>query len=513
MPIELPPLVLIILDGFGFRAETKANAIALAKAPYFQRLFKDFPHTTLDATGEAVGLPAWTMGNSEVGHLTIGSGRIVYQDLSRINRSIEEGSFFKNPALTKAFQLAVGAGRTVHFMGLLSDAGVHSHLNHLSALLKMVKTHKVPRVSVHGFLDGRDTPPRSGGNYIARLQKELGGPYGIATLIGRYYAMDRDKRWERVKIAYESIVDGKGTPHTDPVAAVQEAYDSNITDEFIQPLVFSKYPRIEDGDVVIFFNFRPDRARELTRSLTDPNFNGFPLARMPRLGMFVCMTQYDKKLPLPVAFAPDKPKRVLAEILSENGIRQFHTAETEKYAHVTYFLNGGVEPPFPGEERLMIPSPRDVATYDQRPEMSALPVTEGVLKHIQDGFPVIIVNFANPDMVGHSGMLGAAIQAVEVIDNCVGRICKEALSRHGTVLITSDHGNCEEMEDEQGGPHTAHTMNPVPFILVGEAWKCKGGITPPLRSGGGLRDITPTILDILGLPKPTEMTGSSLIKR
>ncbi len=508
----MQPLVLIILDGFGFRTERKANATLLAKTPTFDRLFKEFPYTTLEASGEAVGLPSGTMGNSEVGHLTIGSGRIVYQDLSRINHAIDDGSFFENPVLKKGCQLAAATGKTLHLMGLLSDAGVHSHERHLFALLKMAKEQKVSRVSVHCFLDGRDTPPKSSQKYVASLQKELSGLGGVATLVGRYYAMDRDKRWDRVRIAYEAITNGTGTPHHDPVQAIQEAYDQHQTDEFIKPYVFAEYPRIQDGDVVIFFNFRPDRARELTRSLTDPGFSEFERGFFPKLGMFVCMTEYDKTFNLPVAFPPDKPRRVLAEILSENGVRQFHTAETEKYAHVTYFLNGGIETPFPGEERLMIPSPKEVPTYDKKPEMSAVTVTEGTLAKIREGVPVVIVNFANPDMVGHSGILPAAIRAVEVIDTCVGRICDEVLKRNGTVIITADHGNCEEMEDAHGGPHTAHTLNPVPFLLVGDTWKCKGGITPPLRTDGGLRDITPTILEILKIRKPPEMTGTSLIQ-
>lgn len=517
------PLILVILDGFGCRKEKAANAVLLANAPNLNTVFQEYPHTTLDASGKAVGLPPGTMGNSEVGHLTIGSGRIVPQDLTRINRAIDDGSFFTNPTLQKAFQIAAESRKTVHLMGLLSDAGVHSHQRHLFALLKMAKGFKVPKIVLHGFLDGRDTPPKSSQQYVRALQKELTGIGEIGTLMGRYYAMDRDKRWERVQIAYEALVEGKGECHDHPIGAIDEAYQQHQTDEFIKPIIFPLPPtpshqgrgkgesgpsgnRISDGDVVIFFNFRPDRARELTRALTDPDFTGFPRTRFPRLGRFVCMTEYDREFHLPVAFQPDKPKRVLAEILGKHGIPQFHTAETEKYAHVTYFLNGGVEKPFPGEERLLVPSPKDVPTYDKKPEMSAYPVTEEALKKIRQGFPVVIVNYANPDMVGHSGILPATIRAVEVIDECIGKIVQEVLDRKGTLLITGDHGNCEEMADAQGGPHTAHTLNPVPFLLVGELWK-----KVRLRTGCGLRDITPTILHILGIPKPPEMTGKSLI--
>lgn len=507
MPIENPPFVLIILDGFGFRESKDGNAISLAKTPNFDWLLKEYPHTALEASGEAVGLPQGTMGNSEVGHLTIGSGRINYQDYSRINHAIEDGSFFENEVLQRAFLKAIKNNRPVHLMGLLSDAGVHSHQGHLFALLKMAKEMKVPRIVVHCFLDGRDTPPQSSQSYVKSLQKELAGVGEIGTLVGRYYAMDRDKRWERVQLAYDALVLGKGTAHGDPVKAIEEAYARHVTDEFIEPYVFGG-ERIQDGDVVVFFNFRPDRAREITQALTDPDFSGFRRSRFPRLAEFVCLTQYDKGFELPVAFPSQRPKRVLAELISERGLKQFHTAETEKYAHVTYFLNGGVEPPFPGEERLLIPSPQDVPTYDKKPEMSAVAVTEAALAKIREDIPIIMMNLANPDMVGHSGILPATVKAVEVIDDCVGKICKETLKRGGTVLITADHGNCEQMIDEHGGPHTAHTLNPVPFYLVSDRFK-----DARLQSGRGLRDVTPTILEILEIPKPAEMTGESLIKK
>ncbi len=504
-----PPLVLIILDGFGFRPEKDGNAISMAKTPNFDWILRDYPHTTLDAHGEAVGLPPGTMGNSEVGHLTIGSGRINYQDYSRINHAIDDGSFFKNEVLGKAFQTAAAGGGTVHLMGLLSDAGVHSHQKHLFALLKAAKAAGAKRIVIHCFLDGRDTPPKSSQTYVKSLEKELTGVGEIGTLVGRYYAMDRDKRWERVQIAYDALTLGKGTVHKDPVKAIEEAYAQHVTDEFIQPYVFGDVSknRMKDGDVVVFFNFRPDRARELTQALTDSQFDGFVREKFPKLGGYVCLTQYDKNFPLPVVFPPNRPKRVLAELVSEKGLKQFHTAETEKYAHVTYFLNGGIEPPFPGEERLLIPSPKDVPTYDKKPEMSAGAVTEAALAKIREGVPVVLMNFANPDMVGHSGVLPATVKAVEVIDDCVGKICKETLARGGTVLITADHGNCEQMVDEHGGPHTAHTLNPVPFHLIGDRFK-----NAKLKSGRGLQDVAPTILQILGIPQPKEMTGESLIQ-
>ncbi len=511
------PLLLVILDGFGVREKSVANAIRLARMPHYQRLLDRYPHTTLLASGEAVGLPRGVMGNSEVGHLTIGSGRIVYQDLTRINQAIDDGSFFENLILRQACQSA--GGKKLHLIGLLSDGGVHSHERHLFALLKLAKqwfANPSPasgegKIVIHAFLDGRDTPPKSSQLYLKRLQNEISGIGEIGTLIGRYYAMDRDKRWDRVQIAYDALVGGKGEKHSDPIRAIDEVYRQHLTDEFIKPILFGKDNRISDGDSVIFFNFRPDRARELTRALTDPDFNDFRREPFPRLGRFVCFTQYDKEWSLPVAFQPNKPKRVLAEILSEKGIAQFHTAETEKYAHVTYFLNGGVEQPFPMEERLLIPSPKNVPTYDKKPEMNARPVTEEALKRIRAGTPVVIINYANPDMVGHSGDLKATIKAVEVIDECLGRLSDEILKRNGTMIITADHGNCEEMQDARGGPHTAHTTNPVPFLLVNDSYKARGGSTPPLRSGGGLQDVTPTILSLLEIPQPAEMTGRSLI--
>ena len=507
----MSPLVLIILDGFGFRTKKESNAIALANAPTLDHLMKTYPHTLLQASGEAVGLPPGIMGNSEVGHLTIGSGRINNQDLTRIHAAIDDGSFFKNDVLVRTFQKASAEKRKVHLMGLLSDAGVHSHQKHLFALLKMAQQFSVTDLLIHCFLDGRDTSPTSSQKYLKALQKELRGKGSIATLIGRYYAMDRDCRWERVQLAYEALVEGKGELREDPVKAVQKVYAEHVTDEFIKPILFGpetfRKNRIDDGDVVIFFNFRPDRAREITSALTDPNFSGFKRTKFPRLETFVCLTQYDKKFSLPVAFPPQKISNTLAEVLSRAGMAQFHTAETEKYAHVTYFLNGGQEEPFPGEERLLIPSPKDIATYDKKPEMNAPALTEATLKKLKEGCPVILMNYANPDMVGHSGLLGPTIRAVEVIDECIGKICAEVLAQKGTVIITADHGNCEEMMDQKGGPHTAHTTNLVPFLLVGDLWK-----KIHLKNKGGLQDVAPTILQILSLPKPAEMTGETLIE-
>jgi 2,3-bisphosphoglycerate-independent phosphoglycerate mutase len=500
----------MILDGFGIAPPSEGNAISIAqknkKMPRLDKILKTYPHTTVEASGKAVGLPAGVMGNSEVGHLTIGSGRIIYQYLSRVNRDIADGTFFKNEILKKGIETAIKNGSTLHLMGLLSDGGVHSHEKHLFALLQFAKKEGAKKIAVHAFLDGRDTPPQSSLLYLKALQKELKGVGEIATLIGRYYAMDRDKRWERVQIAYDALVEGIGEKRTNPIAAVEEAYREHITDEFIKPYVFGD-GQIKDNDVVLFFNFRPDRARELTQALTDPGFTGFPRKKFPKLAEFVCMTEYDKKNKLPVAFPPPRVERVLAQVLSENKIPQFHTAETEKYAHVTYFLNGGIETPFPLEERLLVPSPRDVPTYDKKPEMNAEKLTEEVLKKLKEGCPVILMNFANPDMVGHSGVLPATVKAVEVIDDCIGKIVDEVLARKGTVMITADHGNCEEMLDKNGKPHTAHTTNPVPFILIGDEWK-----NAKLKSGGGLQDIAPTILKILNLPQPPEMTGTSLMK-
>ncbi len=514
---DLRPLLLIIMDGWGWREEKEGNAILLAGTPHLDALKEAYPFTLLRASGEAVGLPEGQMGNSEVGHLNIGAGRIVYQDLTRINLAIRDGSFFKNPVLKEAFSRAKETGGKIHLLGLVSDGGVHSHIEHLFALLEFAKREGLcERTFVHAFTDGRDTPPKSGLSYLETLlakMKELSCG-AVATVSGRYYAMDRDKRWERTALAYEALVLGRGLTAKDPLAAVREAYARGETDEFIKPTVIVKDGRpvatIDDGDVVIFFNFRADRARQLTRALTDPEFKEFPREKFPKLAYFVCMTLYDETFSLPVAFPPEHLKNIWGEWVSKAGLFQFRTAETEKYAHVTYFFNGGEEKPFPREERKLIPSPRDVPTYDLKPEMSAYEVTEEVISRIKSGrYQFIVMNYANGDMVGHTGVLPAAIKAVKVVDECVGRVIAawRKYTDGAPAIVTADHGNCELMVDpETGGPFTAHTANPVPFYLVDDRFKgarLKEGI---------LGDIAPTGLYLMGLEIPAEMTGKVLFE-
>ena len=514
---DLRPLLLIIMDGWGWREEKEGNAILLAGTPNLDALKEAYPFTLLRASGEAVGLPEGQMGNSEVGHLNIGAGRIVYQDLTRINLAIRDGSFFKNPVLKEAFSRAKETGGKVHLLGLVSDGGVHSHIDHLFALLEFAKREGLcDRVFVHAFTDGRDTPPKSGLSYLEALiakMKELSCGE-VATVSGRYYAMDRDKRWERTALAYEALVLGRGLTAQDALSAVKEAYARGETDEFIKPTVIVKDARpvatIDDGDVVIFFNFRADRARQLTRALTDPEFKEFPREKFPKLAYFVCMTLYDETFSLPVAFPPEHLKNIWGEWVSKAGLFQFRTAETEKYAHVTYFFNGGEEKPFPREERKLIPSPRDVPTYDLKPEMSAYEVTEEVISRIKSGrYQFIVMNYANGDMVGHTGVLSAAIKAVKVVDECVGRVVAawRKYTEGAPAIVTADHGNCELMVDpETGGPFTAHTANPVPFYLVDDRFKgarLKEGI---------LGDIAPTGLYLMGLEIPAEMTGKVLLE-
>jgi 2,3-bisphosphoglycerate-independent phosphoglycerate mutase len=505
------PLVLIILDGWGISDKREANAIALAHPAFYESLVREYPNTLLDVSGEAVGLPAGQMGNSEVGHLNIGAGRVVYQDLTRINRAVRDGSLRKNPVLLGNLRRLENG--TLHLMGLLSDGGVHSHIEHLFHLVEIAREQGIPRVAVHVFLDGRDTPPKSGIEYVSRLEAKLSefNLGSIATVTGRYYAMDRDQRWERVQKAYDAVVLGEGARRPSAIEAVRESYAAGVTDEFMLPAVISDSQgrpggTIRDGDGVIFFNFRADRAREITRALTDPEFTGFERRAVPRLAFFVCMAAYDERLPLPVLFPSVPLNGILGEVLSARGLHQFRTAETEKYAHVTYFFNGGEEKPFPLEDRLLIQSPKDVATYDEKPEMSARELTRKVLERIRSGRDdVIIMNYANPDMVGHTGVLEAAIQAVKVIDDCLREVITEVRRAGGTVILTADHGNLEQMVDEKGNPHTAHTTNPVPLILVDSR-------KPALRSGGIHADIAPTMLKLLGVPQPEEMTGRSLIK-
>jgi len=527
------PLILIILDGWGYRAETKANAIALARKPTYDRLLREYPNTLIHTSGPFVGLPEGQMGNSEVGHLNIGAGRIVHMDITRIDLMIQNGEFFSHPVLLDAMKHARVAGRKLHLFGLLSDGGVHSRQEHLYALLKMAKQQGVDRVFVHAFMDGRDTLPTNGAGYLEQLQQKM-REYNsgrIASVNGRYYAMDRDRRWERVSKAYEAMVFGKaeGGTQTDAVQGMKESYNKGVTDEFVVPFVCTSkdkhgeaLAKISDDDACICFNFRADRVREITRALCrNSNLNEkggsdlpgaadldatIPRDRVPKNLKYVCMTQYDKNFSLPVVIPPESMANILANVMGAQNMRNLRVAETEKYAHVTYFFNGGVEQPFPGEDRVMIQSPK-VATYDLKPEMSAAGIAEAVVKATNDGtFDVIIVNFANADMVGHSGKIEPTIKAVETVDACLGEIEKAVRAKGGAMLITADHGNAEMMIDPAtGGPHTAHTTNPVPFIVIAE-----DASKYTLKPNGSLRDISPTILGMLGLAEPREMTGADL---
>jgi 2,3-bisphosphoglycerate-independent phosphoglycerate mutase len=517
MPKRSRPIVLTVLDGWGFRPETKGNAIALACKPNYDRLLKDFPNTLIHASGPFVGLPEGQMGNSEVGHLNIGAGRIVQMDITRVDQLIASGEFFRQPLLLEAMER--GRTRQLHFLGLVSDGGVHSHIEHLFALLRMAREKQVAKVFVHCFMDGRDTPPNSGIDYLRRLEQRMRefGVGQIASVSGRYYAMDRDNRWERIEKAYRAVVHGDAESKLpDPIAAIKASYERGITDEFVVPVVITTQgepgkpamPRgvIREEDALIFFNFRADRARQMTRALVEPGFDKIPDSARPKSLTFVAMTQYEKTWPwLRYILAPEKLEHILANVFAELDFKNLRCAETEKYAHVTYFFNGGVEKPFPGEERILIPSPK-VPTYDLKPEMSAAGITDAVVKAIEKGsFDAIIMNFANADMVGHSGKLEAAIKAVETVDECLGRIFEALRPRGSPWIITADHGNAETMIDPvSGGPHTYHTTNPVPFVLVTE----DGGVR--LKPGGSLRDIAPTLLGVLSVPGPREMTGHDL---
>lgn len=497
------PVMLMILDGFGLRAETAGNAIAAARTPNFDRLWAEWPHATLGASGLDVGLPDGQMGNSEVGHTNIGAGRIVYQELTRITKAIQDGDFFSNPALNAAID-ALDPDGTLHLMGLLSDGGVHSHNTHLYALLELAHRRGVRRVAVHSFLDGRDTDPKSGAGYLEELETEMKrlGTGFSATVTGRYYAMDRDKRWERVREGYEAVALGRGTSFTDAAAAVRESYAADVTDEFVKPLVREGYGGVRDGDSIIFYNFRPDRAREMTRAFVHPEFDGFPIVR-PRLAAYVCMTCYDATMPnCSVAFCPQELTHTLGEVVEENGLSQLRIAETEKYAHVTFFFNGGVEAPSPHEDRILIASPK-VATYDLKPEMSAYEVTDALLEALEKkDYGMIVLNYANCDMVGHTGVFEAAVRAVEAVDECLGRVVGRVLALGGVVLLTADHGNADMMQNPDGSPMTAHTTNRVPVLSIGERRK--------LREGGALCDLAPTVLELLGIDPPAEMSGKSL---
>ncbi|MCQ4022991.1 MULTISPECIES: 2,3-bisphosphoglycerate-independent phosphoglycerate mutase [unclassified Ruminococcus] len=501
------PVALIIMDGFGNGEKNKGNAIYDAKKPNLDRLFAENPLTEIGASGLDVGLPDGQMGNSEVGHTNIGAGRIVYQELTRITKAVEEGTFFENEAFLKAIANVKENGTALHLFGLLSDGGVHSHNTHLYALLELAKKQGIEKVYVHAFLDGRDVPPSSGAAFVEACQNKMNeiGVGTIATVMGRYYAMDRDNRWERVEKAYAAMVYGEGNKADDAVEAVKASYADEVTDEFVVPTVCAENVTISANDSVIFFNFRPDRAREITRCFVDPEFSGFER----RNGFFpltyVCLTQYDATMPnVEVAFKPQSLKNTMGEYISNQGMTQLRIAETEKYAHVTFFYNGGVEKTYPGEDRVLVKSPK-VATYDLQPEMSAYEVADKCVERIESGeYDMIILNFANCDMVGHTGVIDAAVKAVEAVDECVGKVTDAVAKMGGVSLITADHGNADKMIDADGEPFTAHTTNLVPFCVVG--YPCT------LRSGGVLADIAPTMLKIMGLPQPEEMTGKSIIE-
>jgi 2,3-bisphosphoglycerate-independent phosphoglycerate mutase len=507
------PMVLIILDGWGYRADTDGNAVTTAQTPVMDSLWEVYPHTLIRTSGKDVGLPEGQMGNSEVGHLNIGAGRVVPQELVRITDAIEDGSIQENEAMLEVCQAVRYRNSKLHLIGLCSDGGVHSHINHLLGLLDMAKAQDIEQVCIHVITDGRDTKPTDGYRSVQAIQDHIDkiGLGRMVTLSGRYYAMDRDHRWDRVEKAYRVMTtDGDGDERS-AVEVMQAAYSAEITDEFMEPIRLAP-GAVESGDGVIFFNFRPDRARQLTQAFVAPNFDGFERPFIDSLA-FVTMTQYDSDLPVKVAFHPQNLNNILGQVIAENGLKQFRTAETEKYAHVTYFFNGGLEEPFAGEERELIPSPQ-VATYDKEPPMSAHQVTDVAIAAVQKGvYSLIVINYANPDMVGHTGNMDATVQALEVVDRELGRLLEAIGQAGGTTIITADHGNAELMWDENHKPWTAHTTNPVPFILVeGEKLKIPGhGAEVELRSDGRLSDIAPTILEILNLPQPEEMTGRSML--
>ncbi|RGB64060.1 MULTISPECIES: 2,3-bisphosphoglycerate-independent phosphoglycerate mutase [Oscillospiraceae] len=500
------PVALIIMDGYGYNPDSYGNAIAAANTPTMDKLMASCPHTLIGASGMDVGLPDGQMGNSEVGHTNIGAGRIVYQELTRITKAISEGTFFENEALCGAMDNCKQNGGALHLMGLLSDGGVHSHNKHLYGLLEMAKKKGLDKVYVHCFLDGRDVPPSSGADYVKELHDKMEelGVGRIASVMGRYYAMDRDNRWERVQKAYDAMVLGQGGHAACPYEAVKKSYEEGVTDEFVIPFVVEGMEPIKNGDSVVFFNFRPDRAREITRTFVDPDFDGFARRDGALDLYFVCMTQYDATMPnVHVAFKPQSLKNTFGEYISQKGLHQLRIAETEKYAHVTFFFNGGVEATYPGEDRALIASPK-VATYDLKPEMSAYEVTDELLRRIaSDKYDVIVLNFANCDMVGHTGVFEAAEKAVEAVDECLGKVVDAILAKGGAALITADHGNADKMYEPDGSPFTAHTTNQVPLVVAG--YPCK------LREGGRLADLAPTMLKILGLPQPAEMDGKSII--
>ena len=505
------PMMLLIMDGFGYNANKQGNAVAAAKTPNLDRLTETCPHTLIGASGMDVGLPDGQMGNSEVGHTNMGAGRIVYQELTRITKSIQDGTFFENEVLNGAVDQCLWFGSTLHIFGLMSDGGVHSHIDHIAALIELAKRRGQHKVCVHCFMDGRDTPPESGLGYIEQLQRKIDelGVGCIATIEGRYYAMDRDKRWDRVERAYDAIVRGKAPVDPDPVHAMQASYDKGITDEFVEPVIITEGATIRTDDAVVFANFRPDRAREITRAITDPDFDGFVRDHANLPVRYVCMTQYDATMPgVEVAFKPQSLKNTLGEYVSDLGMNQLRIAETEKYAHVTFFFNGGVEQEYKNEDRILVKSPA-VATYDLQPEMSAYEVTDKVVAAIESGkYDMIVLNYANCDMVGHTGVFDAAVKAVEAVDTCVGKVTAALEKVGGACLITADHGNADQMlEDDGKSPFTAHSTNPVPLILFGRPE------VKALAEGGVLADLAPTMLDLMGLKQPEEMTGHSLAVR
>ncbi len=499
--------VLIIMDGFGLAAPSEGNAVYVARTPNLDRLFSTWPHTTLQASGLDVGLPEGQMGNSEVGHTNIGAGRVVFQILPKMTQEIKNGKFFENQVYIKAMEDAKQAGKALHILGLMSDGGVHSHLVHVFGILDMAKARGVERVYVHCFLDGRDVPPTSGAGYIRQLKEKCDslGNAQIATVQGRFWGMDRDKRWDRVEKGYNAIVCGEGVQDPDPVHAIEKSYADGVTDEFVEPVVCCPEGVVNEGDSVIFMNFRPDRAREMTWALNLPGFDGFERKKKVFPLSYVCTAQYDETLPLPIAYPPEVIENTLGDYVSALGLRQFRVAETEKYAHVTFFFNGGVEKETAGEERCLVPSPKEFATYDLVPEMSACKVCDKVVEALaSERYDLIVCNFANCDMVGHTGVMAAAVKAVETVDACMGRIVEEIVKHPDTVLlVTADHGNADCMFDENGKVNTAHTTNPVPFAV------CMEGIS---LKPGRLADIAPTILEVMGLEQPEEMTGESLIR-
>ena len=501
------PVALIIMDGFGLDKPSPSNAVSCADTPFIDSLMETQPNTTLSASGEAVGLPAGQMGNSEVGHTNIGAGRIVYQDLSKITLDIKNGGFFENPVISEIMDKVKAKGSALHLMGLLSSGGVHSHTEHLWAFLKMASIKGLERVYIHCFTDGRDVPPDSGAGFVRECMEQCAelGVGRIATISGRFYAMDRDNRWDRVQRAYDAMVLGEGAQDPDPVGAVQRSYEKGVTDEFIEPVVCNREGVVRPGDGIIFINFRPDRAREMTRAFVDPDFSGFTRKNGYFPVDYVCCTRYDESMPnVSVAYPPETPQHTLGQVISENGLTQLRIAETEKYAHVTFFFNGGDEKVFPGEDRTLVPSPKQFPTYDLIPEMSAFELADKAAAAAKSGkYDMLVLNFANCDMVGHTGVFDSVVKAVQSVDTCLEKVVSAVTEAGGISIITADHGNAEEMLDADGvTPHTAHSTNPVPFIVVGSSVKLRPG---------KLCDIAPTMLDIMGLAKPDEMTGESLI--